>query len=336
MSESTKGMSTDPQCSLAALEGAFAFLGKMLLKAPKAEDVKMFERLVDQDLAYEYANDDDLASDHFRIFSQEVHPYESYFLEPDGKVGGALSHEVLTMFKTADFVRDEIDNELAADHLAFELLFLAYIYSQEAHATEMQKSDITEEWQDLEARFNDQHVMNWLIPVTVAIEAERHPLYSRIAAFIRDIAVDRASSVWQKIGYQPSPLKLAALPKEGKFLDDKETSLKDIAHFFLNPSWCGFYLSKGQIASIGRSLNLPTGFGTRKNLLENLINSGRDFDKLQVVLEGMRTTIAYWRDAYMTYTSLMPSKVEAWLERLDFSERILETMHAAGAEIPKT
>ena len=184
--------------------------------------------------------DDEAEAWSHRLFSQEVQPFASAFLEPSRCLGGAVSQGLW------DAVPEGLEPSLEPDHLAIQLRVMARLHDQPERA----------------AAFASTQLLPWLPPLVVAVNELDAGFYGRTLALVQELAASQAGS--------EIPDRLAPLEHP---LENPRTGLRDIADWLVTPARSGVWLSHTVLARIGRHLSLPRGFGSRSRVLENLLQA---------------------------------------------------------------
>lgn len=275
---------------------------------------------------------DDAAADHYALFGLNVYSYASFFLDASGRLGGPVTDLVRHQLQRAGLA-PESDAE-GADHLGHELAYLALLAGAEADAHADGVDAEAQRMQHRQRQFLDRHLLWWLPPFVHAVRQHEHPFYIALADLTWALVVDhRAALGGDTVGtLTPGPDDPPA-----DLLDDAATGLKDIARFLMTPAWSGLVLSRDAITRLGRSAQLPRGFGDRTQMLTNLLRSAAEYDGLDAVLARLGRQVDDWRAHYKSVAADgMPLRVVAafWQVRLDTTETVIERMRAAMPASP--
>jgi TorA maturation chaperone TorD len=122
------------------------------------------------------------------------------------------------------------------------------------------------------------------------------------------------------------------LPEMPELLADPEVSLRRIAVVLATPARAGVFLSRADLAGIGRRLHLPRGFGSRVDLLENLLAAAGRFDAVEPLLAALAAVVSDTRDtlAQARYVDEAVSHLTApWRARCDETLALLDGLGTA-------
>jgi hypothetical protein len=223
---------------------------------------------------------DDLAAEHERVMGREVFAFESVFVRPDGLRTGG--EHVRSWYARSGVEADEPDS------LGAELALFARIWSDDGGA------------------FVEAHLGRWAVPALVAISRQQSAVYSSIA----DLT-----------------LELVAAELGDTVLDDVEdpltnprTGLRDIASHLLVPARSGWFLSRGTLGALSRSVALPCGFGTRVQMLDTLLRAGVEHGRLSEVVAVLEGELDGWSAAYARWGAV------AWRSRLERQRELLSRL----------
>jgi TorA maturation chaperone TorD len=257
---------------------------------------------------------DRLAADHYTLFGLNVFPHESIFLDGEGDLGGAVSSSVLAFYQQAGY--DVLLAGENPDHIGLELRLLAHLAAAESEAWEDGLPTVVQRLSDLQRRFLDEHLLRWLPGLVQAIRQQDEGFFSALA----DLSLELAS---EHIGSQEREPASAhpdfELPRFPDLLVHEKTSLKDFAHFLLTPACSGFYLSREDISRLASSLKIPRGFGSREQMLANLLRAAADYESLPPLVEGITTLLGDWIGFYEAMAEDQPVLAffaAPWLQRL--------------------
>lgn len=266
---------------------------------------------------------DQLAAAHQQILGFDVFPFQSIFLDPSGLLGGAETDRVLGAYAQAGFAFATADTP--GDHVGHQLAFLAFLCGAEADAWEDGVAATAQRVQGVQAAFLRQHLLRWIVPLVLAVKQQAHPLFTALAdltlAQAADHTQDLAAAVAAAVAVDLlAPAALFALPKLPDLLADEKTSLKDIGELLLRPVFSGLYLSRDDLARLGRSLDLPRGFGDRGQMLTNLMRAAVTYELWETLIREVRGRAEAWREAYVTLgveSPVLAEFVRPWIGQID-------------------
>lgn len=240
---------------------------------------------------------DTLSAQHFDIFGLNVFPHASAYLDPELNLGGPIAIHLEQVYTANDFIPSVQDNP---DHISVELDFLAHLSRLE------QGGQIDE----VISSFFANHLLIWLTPFVDAICRHENPFYLALAR----LTVEFISEHALQLSITDYPF-LAQFPQPPNLAQDPATDLKRIAAFLTTPIESGFLLSKENIATLGRELNIPRGFGSRQIMMTNLLHSAADYDQLENVFEKIQE-IATNSSAFMASLPQPLPIADFWQARL--------------------
>ncbi len=279
------------------------------------------------------------AADHFHLFGFNVFPYQSMFLDIDGNLGGEQSERVLNFYRQAgfDLTPNSPSSGYAAgespDHIGLELAFLSFLSGAEADAIQDGEELHVHRIQSLQRDFFDQHLLPWLPVLVQAVGQQGLPFYSELSRLTLELACEHRAALGEGVAVRQAAF---ALPHPPALLENEKTSLKDIAAYLLTPAYSGIYLSRDDIARLGRSHKLPRGFGGRTQMLSNLLHSAVDYDHLPVLISDLHAVLDIWQAAYQSFAEKEPAwrpSAQAWMERLQATRTILERVASGASQV---
>jgi TorA maturation chaperone TorD len=273
---------------------------------------------------------DAAAADHYDLFGLNVFPYASFFLDASGRLGGPVTDLVRHQLQRVSLAPD--DDAESADHLGHELAYLALLAGAEADARADGVDAEVQRMQHVQRQFLDGHLLWWLPPFVRAVRQHKQPFYATLADLTWDLVVDhRAALSGPPAGtITPQP---DAPPAD--LLDDASTGLKDIARVLMTPVWSGLVLSRDSITRLGRSEQLPRGFGDRTQMLTNLLRSATEYDGLKPLLKRLVQEVDAWATYYQSLADLpgewRTNVARFWQDRLITTRTSLTRMQHASA-----
>ncbi len=278
--------------------------------------------------AAELADTDLAAALHQQLFGFNVFAYESVFLSPEAVLSGPVAERVAQFCQRAGFpsVRGE-----AADHIAHELALLAFLCGAEADAWRDGQAGEAARMQAVQREFLDSHLLRWLPGLVLAIQQQGEPFYSALASLVAELALDHRAGLLDDLLNPRASCVLSAAPN---LLASQRDGLRKVAEFLLTTVHSGIYLSRDDIGRLGRPDNLPTGFGSRRIMLTNLLRSAAQFDAVPALLADMQTLVARWQAGYAGLLESPAASVRAigavWTERLVDTASLLDQLGEAA------
>ena len=261
------------------------------------------------------------AAAHQTLFGFNVFPFESAFLEAEGMLGGAIADGVLQSYRRIGY--SSSPDAVGADQLGEELMALAHLCLAESDAWLEERAGIARRMQSEQRRFLQQHILRWIFPCTLAVDAQENLFYSTVASLTVDLL---ASHIADLTDAKASSTQFS-LPTTPNILADEKTSLADIVNLLLTPSLSGLFLSRDLLQKWGRRYRLPSGFGGRKLLLNNLIRSAIQFDAVDLLLDTLSKSVTGAISGYGAYQQEMPMLapfIEPWRLRCKSTLQLLE------------
>lgn len=278
--------STSPQSSLSVLKAfsrAYRLFGDLMLYGPVEDLHAHIHAIPELAEALPRSNADELSADHFQTLGFEIHPYESTFLDPDGLIGGRVTESVLFAYRAAGFT-PRTDSE-AADHIGWELHFLAYLCDRQARMTLDFRSVEVARLRVLQYRFLGEHLLRWLPVLVETIHRQENPFYTAVGELTLALAVNHYDDLSLLAVEPPHSFCLQDPPD---LLLDESTGLRDIAGYLLTPVFAGVYFSPLDIRRIARKQQLPRGFGDRRHMLTSLLRNSAEYDQMPVLVGMLR------------------------------------------------
>lgn len=309
------------QTSVQAYSRLYWATSQLLLEGPSAPMLSLLNAL---ELGHHFSKDPDwasIAAEHQQIFSLAQFPYESFYLEPGGMVGGPIAEEVARQFVRLDFA--VALHTSAADHLGNELRLLSVLCAAEAAAAVQRDPQKEARSRFEQRRFLERHLLRWVFPCLRAIQLENHPFYTDVA----DLTFELLRTHYRSL--HPDPPPPFELPHLPDLLADEQASLRDVAALLMTPCHSGHFLSRSILTSWGRSLSLPRGFSGRTDMLVNLMRSAAQYDSVPALLAAVESAFQLAHEGYAFWLEAEPSFAFAllpWLRRCEATVALLGEM----------
>ncbi|MGD2049156.1 MAG: molecular chaperone TorD family protein, partial [Chloroflexota bacterium] len=265
-------------------------------------------------------DEDEAAADHQHLFGFNLFPYQSIFLGSSGLLGGDIAEGALQCYQKAGF--DVQASSESADHIGYELHFLAYLSSQEAKARQDGRSEILQRTTGWQRDFLDGQLLPWLPPFVQALGRQEYPFYAALADLTLNLVTEHRASL------EPDPAADFQLARPPELLEDEKTGLKEIVGYLLLPVYSGIYLSRDDIGRLARGHSLPRGFGDRRQMSLNLLRSAANYGGLSPILGELQDLARSWSAAYaeMALEPSLSPFASQWYSRASSTAYILEDM----------
>ena len=273
---------------------------------------------------------DQMAATHQELFGFNLFPYESIFLEQEGLLGSALSEEVATAYRAVGYTPSPTAG--APDHIGEEVGILAHLCAAEADAWEDGREEIAQHMMHEQLRFLETHLLRWLTPCMTAIQRHDDPFFAQLSQITTELVADHYAGLSTQVAIeQKNSFATSDIPSS-ELLRDPQTSLKDIAHFLTTPINSGIFFSRYLVNRMGRNHRLPRGFGSREQMLTNLLRTAAQYDALPDLLTSMKLELQEWQQAYQLVLDGHPAVadfVQQWIDRVQMTQRLLVEIDVA-------
>lgn len=269
---------------------------------------------------------DELAAEHHACLQLDVFPYAGVFLSTEA-VAGAWADRCRAQFESVGF-RPRLD-QLAADHLGVAVACLSFVSAAIGEALDDGQAHVAAELERRCAALLDACVLAYLPVLVAAIEHERATrLWPRVLGELLEFAALHRAALpsWPGTIVEPTTGPAA------DWLDDRDTNLRRIAEYLLCPAYSGVFLTRADVAALGRKRELPRGFGSRVLTLDNLLHSAIDYGQLAVLLDDLDALLLARAGTLERYAAQLnlARHVRAWLATLARTRALLATMIAAA------
>jgi hypothetical protein len=162
-------------------------------------------------------------------------------------------------------------------------------------------------------------LLAWLPPFAVAIRRVEVAPWPAIAKLAIDLVAGHAA----ELEVDPAP------PPPGRFEIDDGAGLRQLAGALCHPADCGALITSGALRRIGRGLDLPVGFGSRRQRLQQLFESaaslGQPGPALARIAGLFNQTVADLD--HLAATPGMAAAVMGWRARAEATRDSLVDMH---------
>jgi putative dimethyl sulfoxide reductase chaperone len=205
--------------------------------------------------------------------------------------------------------------------------FLSFVSAATAEAREARRLIRPVELEQLTAEFLDACVLSWL-PCMVAAIDNSHAFWPNVLRETLEFAAAHRMSLRERVPTTCAP----ELPTDAHaLLDDPRTGLRRIAEHLLTAADSGLFLTRADIAQLGRERALPRGFGSRLLMLDNLLHSAVDYEQIGVLLADLDALLVA-RERALTELAAkleLDASVSPWREAITRTRTLVSTLATA-------
>jgi hypothetical protein len=117
-------------------------------------------------------------------------------------------------------------------------------------------------------------------------------------------------------------------------LDEQQTGIRELARYLTTPAVCGIYLSRDTLGNIAQHLQLPRGFGSRQQLLENLFHAAAQYDATADLLGALYDIATSWAQEFEdALVESLNGFSDPWQAQAATTCRLLEDMRQRAATL---
>jgi TorA maturation chaperone TorD len=285
------------------------------------------------------ADPDAAAAEHQHVFGFNVFPFQSVFLAPDAQPGGLETSGVQSAYASAGFPFDPRGE--SADHIGLELRFLGWLSHREAEARAAGAQGDGEPLSGLlEAQrdFLDRHLSWWLAPLTLALQRQTRPFFGALAQMTLELVAEHRADLDRRMRPRDAQERWnGRIPEPPRLMDDAQTALHQVASFLLTPLWSGLYLGRDELGELGRHCDLPRGFGSRQQTLENLLDAAARFGRLGACVQAFDGLVEHWHGRFRGLRGPeLAHRSAFWLNRLESTRSLLRRLENVRPVVGET
>lgn len=277
--------------------------------------------------AMEGRTSDELAVDHHHAFEWAAPPVEGAYLDP-GRTAGPRADALYPLYREAGFVRDgaPIAEGQNAEDLSTILRALAFLSGAEADAIEDGHAGAMERTRELSRRLLDEHALAWVPVWAAAVRRLERAFPTALAEAVEELLLMHRGG----LAGAPRPVELPDAPA---LLDDESTGLREIGEWLSTPALCGAFLTREDIKRLGRGVDVPRGFGSRAQILINLLRSAASYDAFRELLGGLDVELGAHVEALAAprYEGVA-ELVAPWRRRVEETRATLRKVERAAFE----
>lgn len=254
-----------------------------------------------------------VAEEHCAVFDRDVVPLAGLFLDAEGRGGGPLVAYLAQHFQSLGAPTPTTPESLPA-----QLRGLAWLCAAEADARTDDRDAEVRRMRGMQRRWLDAVLLPWLPAFVAAVARTGRPWATGLAAETQDLCLHLRADLGP--GEEPEGPPGPEVPD----LDAASTDLGAIARWLSTPAASGLFLGRHVLERLGRSTEVPKGFGGRQLMLGNLLRSAAHLDAFGAVLDGLDAEVAAYR------AELPAGGIGApWQRRLDVTAAVLDRLRDA-------
>lgn len=296
---------------------AYTLLAALVRRGVEASTLEAVRELPELDAAVGGRSLDELGAAHQRVFGLEVFPWASVFLDPSGRPGGETTAAfAAAMAQDLGWAPDPTVAE--ADHLAVILDGLAFACSAEAEAAADGLAEVAARVGARRGDFARRALAGWLPALCEAVRAEQDPLFIEVMEMVRALILSEAEP-----SGEAEPLAAPCGPGLLALLEEPKTGLAVIADHLCAPMDSGLFLSRRAIGALARGIDVPRGFGNRRDQMEAVLRGAAEhdswvslLDRLRDLVHAARESSRAWPAAWVQPRLRQLEETEAGLRRL--------------------
>ena len=246
-------------------------------------------------------------------------------------IGGVVAASVATAYQQAGLIVDS-GNVENPDHVGSEMTFLGQLCQTEAEAWEGELRSEATRLRGIQRQFLDEHLLRWLLLLKQALHQQGNHFYGALAELAWGMVMNHREDLATDSSNELLDLKLPPPPQS---IHQDEAGVREIAEYLLTPAISGFYLSRDDIGRLARAHRLPRGFGSRQDMLTNLLRAAASYGRFELLLLDLDALMGAWHDVYASCSEL-PGPValiaSGWDARIEASRNFVRHMRVTAQE----
>ncbi|MGE5264193.1 MAG: molecular chaperone [Acidobacteriota bacterium] len=276
-----------------ARAATYRFFARFFLSEP---DAAWLEALTNAEpfSRFSSSNPHELRIEFTRLFTLNVFPYPSVFLDSEAFLNTETTAHVQAAYEQAEFQPPPGLAVGAPDHYGLELMFVAHLLETGR--------------EPLANVFLSEEILPWAVVFLHAVEKNAREDYYRVAA--------QEVRAWLMNDLASPPIMPRSDSLSSVLTD--EDDLDSIVTRLVTPAQSGIFLSKDDISSLARELELPVSFGDRGLALRSLFQAAGEYEHVEDLLQALSELTETWMGYYLQDARTSPGMAlisELWMKR---------------------
>ncbi len=241
------------------------------------------------------------AAEHTDLFTFQLYPYASVYLDPRGMLGGEARDRVAGFWRALD-----LEPPAEPDHLSVMLAFYAQLSEQDRDR---------DRWDQVRKAYLWEHLLSWLPMFLTRLETLAPAFYTRWSQLLREAL----RSETEALGTQNLlALHLRSAPG---MADPREDGLDAFLDALLSPVRSGVIWVRDDLTHAARELGLGSRAGERRFVLKALLGQ-----ETRATLDWLAKRSSQWAEQLRDQDELWRPVVSFWEARAEATATLLSEL----------
>ena len=300
-----------------ARKRSYDLLGRLFLVGIGEDDLSVLQSL--PELAPHLPDpfkSDEVAAAHQSLFGFNLLPFQSVFLTAERVLGGAVTDQLQRQALALGYDRAASGT---LDHIGEQLLLLAHLCGGEALWLAKGEAREAALLAADQAAWLEGQLLRWLFPFVGCLRRQGEPFYTAVGELTLNLLVDQWTA-------EVKTVTVWSLPVVPDVLGDETSGLKEMAAYFMTPVYSGLFLTKDDLTAIGRQFRLPRGFGSRDQMMTNLLRSAAQYDDVATLMAALGDLVSGELAQYERWSADWPAMrpfLQPWMTRLQATQLLI-------------
>ena len=250
------------------------------------------------------------AAAHTELFTFQLYPYASVYLDPRGMLGGEARDRVGGFWRA---LGQKPPTE--PDHLAVMLAFYAGLCEQ----SQSQDPDHLNRWDQARKAYLWEHLLSWLPVFLIKLESLAPPFYRNWSRILSEALRHEAKALGAQ---ERLALHLRSAPP---MTDPRKDGLDEFLDALLSPVRSGVIWVRADFSRAARELGLGSRAGERRFILKALLGQEH-----RATLGWLAQRAQHWAEELRDSNALWEASVSFWTTRAESTATLLSELSAEG------